>query len=107
MATKTYDLCVKTGEYTGRDGNQKANWLKVGALFHGEGDTGPYLLLDRTFNPAGLPNPDNRSNVLVSLFVPKQKEEGPQQSGGYYDKARQVPTATAAPVDEMEDEIPF
>jgi len=26
------------------------------------------MILDRTFNPAGVPNPDNKSSVLVSMF---------------------------------------
>jgi hypothetical protein len=43
-----------------------------------EGQSGPYLLLDRTFNPAGVPNPDNRSNLIVSLFEPREKQQGQQ-----------------------------
>jgi len=34
-----------------------------------------FMLLDRTFNPAGVPNPDGRKKCLLNLFVPKEKEE--------------------------------
>ncbi len=33
-----------------------------------ENDNGQFMILDRTFNPAGVPNPDNKSSVLVSMF---------------------------------------
>jgi hypothetical protein len=42
-----------------------------------EGENGPYILLDRTFNPAGLPNPENRNNILISMFS-KKSESGSQ-----------------------------
>jgi hypothetical protein len=63
---KKYDIVAKVGE---KDG--KAQWKNVGAVM--TGDKGPYIILDRSFNPAGLPNPDDRSNILLSLFEPKQQ----------------------------------
>ena len=56
-----------------------------------EGDNGPYLLLDRTFNPAGVGGNEGRESIIVSLYEPK--EGGGQQSpaaksGGY--KARDL-----------------
>lgn len=83
MTKKLYDLAVKTGEYTTREGETKGKWLNIGALL--ESDEGNrFLLIDRWFNPAGLPNPDNRGNVMVSLFKPKQRDESQnaQESGG-------------------------
>lgn len=65
MAQKKYDLAVKVG--VGADG--KAIWKNIGACL--EGDKGPYLVIDRTFSPAGVPS--DRSSILVSMFAPKAK----------------------------------
>lgn len=80
--SKQYDIAVKIGEYKDRAGNTKGRYLNVGAVI--QGDKGPYIVIDRTFNPAGVPNPDNRSSVLLSLFEPKgeqQASDKPQQAG--------------------------
>ena len=73
-ARKVYNLAVKTGEYTGRDGKKKNKWQNVGVVMTGQNDSGYYMMLDRTFNPAGVPNPDNRSTILVSMFEPHEQE---------------------------------
>lgn len=69
---KIYDLAVKTGSYE-KDGETKNKYLNVGAVMEKE-DGNQFILLDRTFNPAGLPNPENRSNVIVSMF--KKQADG-------------------------------
>ena len=91
MATKKMDLAVKTGSYTNSQGETKNNYVNVGALM--SGDNGDYILLDRTFNPAGVPNPENRGNVIVSMFVPKDKNA----------QAAPAQNTSAAP----DDGIPF
>jgi len=70
---KIYDLAVKTGEYE-KDGQTKARYLNVGAIMEKD-DGGRFIFLDRTFNPAGIPNPDNRSNIILSMFDVKKKED--------------------------------
>ncbi|SLN74860.1 hypothetical protein ROJ8625_04114 [Roseivivax jejudonensis] len=85
MARKLYDLAVKTDTYRDNQGNEKARWQNIGAVMSGD-DGKQFLLLDRWFNPAGLPNPDNRSNVIVSCFEPKGQQQGQnngQQSGSH------------------------
>lgn len=64
---KKYDLAVKVGETS--DG--KARWKNIGVIM--EGDKGPYMLLDRTFNPAGVET--DRQSIIVSMFKPKPKDE--------------------------------
>lgn len=103
---KLYDLAVKTGEYTNAQGETKGKWLNVGAVMEGN-DGGQYMILDRTFSPAGLPNPDNRSNVLVSMFEPKE-------GGGQSSAPRQQQQSTNTPVSQapssamqFDDDIPF
>ncbi len=70
MAKKLYDVAIPLGSYTDRDGMEKTRWQNVGAIL--EGDKGPYLLMDRWFNPAGLPNPDNRTSVILTLMEVKK-----------------------------------
>lgn len=73
MAKKAYDVAVAVGEYQ-KDGETKTEWKSVGVIL--KTDEGkPYMLLDRTFNPAGVPNPDGQRNVLLNLFIPKKKTE--------------------------------
>lgn len=62
---KVYDLAVKIGEYQ-KDGETKNRYQNIGSIL--ENDNGQFMILDRTFNPAGVPNPDNKSSVLVSMF---------------------------------------
>jgi len=69
-----YELSVKVSEYTDRDGNVKGKYMNVGRILEKE-DGGQFIILDRTFNPAGCPNPDNKSSVIISMFEPKEKTE--------------------------------
>lgn len=68
--SKKYDVCVKVGEYTDNTGATKSRYQNVGAVM--EGKDGPYMLLSRWFNPGGMPNPEGRESLLVSLFEPRQ-----------------------------------
>lgn len=67
---KLYDLAVKVGEYE-KDGAKKGRYENVGAVMEKD-DGGKMIFLNRTFNPAGVPNPENRSNIIISMFAPKQ-----------------------------------
>lgn len=75
---KKYDLVVKTGEYTDRDGNSKARFKNVGVMM--DGQNGPYILLDRTFNPAGVGGQDGRESIIISLYEPRDEGGQRQQS---------------------------
>lgn len=69
---KTHDLSVKVGSYRDNQGNEKARYKTIGALM--QGDRGPYVVLDRTFNPAGVPVEDGRDQIIVSCFEPKPRD---------------------------------
>ena len=69
---KIADLCVKVGQYE-KNGETKNRYLNVGAVMKGE--KGQFIFLNRTFNPAGVPNPDNRDNVIVSIFKKENKNQ--------------------------------
>ena len=72
MARKTHDLSVKVGNYRDSSGQEKARYKTIGALM--QGDKGPFLVLDRTFNPAGVPVEDGRDQIIVSCLEPKPRE---------------------------------
>ena len=77
MTHKIADLAVKTGEYK-KDGEIKARYENVGSLM--QGDKGHFLILKRTFNPAGVPNPDDKDSVIVSCFEQQNNnQQAPQQ----------------------------
>lgn len=66
MSKRKYDIAVKAGEKP--DG--KAIWKNIGVMM--EGERGPFLLIDRTFNPAGVPaKSPMESSIICSLFEPK------------------------------------
>lgn len=91
---KLYDLAVKTGEYTNAAGENKGRYVNVGAVMQKD-DGGKMIFLERTFNPAGVPNPDNRSNIIVSMFPPKAKDDG------------KLPPADGDAPTQGDDDIPF
>jgi hypothetical protein len=93
---KKYDLVVKVGEYTDGQGQTKGRFKNVGVMM--DGDKGPYILLDRTFNPAGVGGNEGRESIIVSLYEPKQ--EGGQQ-------AHSAAKANAYQADDLDDDVPF
>lgn len=99
---KIKDLVVKTGTYTKSDGSEASNWLKVGGLF--EGDKGQFILLDKTFNPAGVIDGGGkvRNNIMVSLFDPKDNNAAGQSN---HDTAKS--NGYQAQPEPIDDEVPF
>lgn len=69
MSKKLYDICAKTGSYTTREGETKNRYQNVGAVI--QGDNGPFIILERWFNPAGVPT--DRDSVLLSLLKADDK----------------------------------
>lgn len=67
---KKFDLAVKTGEYTNKEGQTKGRYLNVGCIM--DGDKGQFILLDKTFNPAGIQS--ENGSVLIHMFDLKEKE---------------------------------
>ena len=65
-----YKLAVKTGTYE-KDGQTKNKYQNVGVIM--EGEKGPFILLNKTFNPAGIQ--DGKESVIISMFEEKSKDE--------------------------------
>jgi len=93
---KIKDLAVKTGSYTDRNGETKNRYENIGSLM--DGDNGMYIMLKRTFNPAGIAVENGRDSILISAFDPKPADGQPAQQQS---SPRQQ---AAAPAD---DDIPF
>ena len=65
MTKKVKDLAVRVGE---------KNWVNIGCIMEKD-DGGKFRIMNRTFNPAGVPNPENRDTLIVSMFDVKPKDE--------------------------------
>ena len=74
---KVYDLSVKVSSYVDREGTTKNKYENVGSVMEKE-DGGKFIIMNRTFNPAGCPNPENKSSVIISMFEPREKESKPE-----------------------------
>jgi len=94
--TKTHDLTVVTGSYQ-KDGQNKNSYENVGMIMVDSADPKKKLfLLKRTFNPAGVPNPDGKSMVIVNAFPVKEQQ-----------RSAPPPEAKPAPQGDFDDDIPF
>ncbi len=104
---KVYDIVVKVGEYQAGNGETKARYLNVGSMMQKD-DGGKFILLDRTFNPAGVPNPDGRSNVILSLFDSNRREGGQRQQQPQQQQSQsRRPPPSGAGSGDMDDDVPF
>lgn len=101
---KKYDLAVVVGQYQTQSGETKNRYVNIGSVMEKD-DGGRFILLDRHFNPAGVPNPDNRSNIIVSLFEPRDSNGGGQQRQAAPQQRQQA--QRSAPPADMDDDIPF
>lgn len=94
---KKYDLSVKVGEYTDSSGATKGRYQNVGVVM--EGQNGPYILLNRTFNPAGVPGQADRESIIISMFEPRADVQ--QVGAAAPARAARVNAST------LEDDVPF
>lgn len=65
---KVYDLAVKTGSYE-KGGETKNRYEQIGSIM--EGDSGQFMILKKSFNPAGISQGDGKDSIIVSMFAPK------------------------------------
>lgn len=67
-----YELTVKAGEYTAKDGTKKTIWQRVGEV-HTSATGGMYALIDAHINFAAFPRQEGSTRVMVSMFEPREK----------------------------------
>jgi len=84
MAKKTHSLAVKVGKYV-KNGEEKNKYIYIGSVI--EGEYGPFILMDKTFNPAGVPC--GGDCIKVSMFNSS------------------LESATPAHIEEEADVMPF
>ena len=77
MSEYPKDLAVKTGSYTDNQGNQKNRYENIGKVMQGQ--DGLYLLLKKTFNPAGVHTEPGKDMIVVSVFDQREKGDAPPQ----------------------------
>lgn len=95
----THDLVVVTGTYEA-GGETKKRFENVGKVFTNE-EGARYFAIKRTFNPAGVPNPDGKEMVLISAYEIKDRAAEPKpKPAAAEQKARPQQNA-------MDDDIPF
>ena len=100
-AKRVKDLAVKTGSYT-VNGETKSRYLNVGSMMKSD-DGSFFLLLNKTFNPAGVPGDPDRDNIIVSVFDLRDSDQ-PNQAPAT--RAAPPPARQAAPA-AGDDDIPF
>jgi len=117
---KIRDIVAKTGEYIDHNGNRKGRYVNAGSLLYNDEEKSFFIIMNRTFNPAGVPLTDRGEpdSVLLSCFDPERKDGNSQSShstttaadysnasgGSYSTQAAQ--TSHQRPLDDEED-IPF
>jgi len=101
---KLYDLAVSVGSYTNKIGEEKKRWKNIGSVIQTK-DGGKVILIDRTFNPAGVPVEDGRDSIMVSMFEPK--DEGGLQQRQQHQGQQQVARQQSGGYSDPDDEIPF
>lgn len=99
MTKKIKDLVVAVGKYE-VGGKSKNKYINVGAVFQ-KNDGGEFMVLNRTFCPAGVPNPDNRDTVIISSFDVKDGAGNAAETHKGFDSQGDVAKA----IDDQE--IPF
>lgn len=104
------ELAVAVATYEDRaTGQQKNRYKNIGVMMESTNDRGEintFLMLDRSFNPAGVPFKPGSDKILVSLFDPKPKDSQ-DANASRRDPARQAPDGYGGRPDLDDETIPF
>lgn len=103
---KVEDLAVVTGTYSDGNGGTKNRYQTVGSVMEKD-DGSKFILLERWFNPAGLPNPENRSSVIISRFPAKDQNAQSTSSPRSSSPHNRGQDAGRKPQLPDDDSIPF
>lgn len=105
MATRVLkELAVAVSTYEDRNSGQTKNrYENIGVLMESEsnGEVNRYIMLKRSFNPAGVPFKQGSDKILISMFDPRPRDGQGGSSG---------PQDNAAPPDQgggFNDDIPW
>ncbi len=93
--TKVKDLAVVVGSYQ-KDGQTKNRYQNVGQVLRNDNGE-EMMMLNRSFNPAGVPYKDGSDSIIISQFDPRGNEQSAPA------KAQQ----STPPASGGDDNIPF
>ena len=103
MTHVIYELTVKESSYIDNTGQTQNRYLTVGSVLQ-KPDGSKFILLKRSFNPAGIANPDHKDSIVVSLFKPK----GAKQTQAPNPQPKQKPLPSIEEINSANlDEFPF
>ncbi|RCL02191.1 MAG: hypothetical protein JSC189_000740 [Candidatus Tokpelaia sp. JSC189] len=112
---KIRDIVARTGEYQDGHGKSKGRYVNAGSLLYNHDDKSYFILLKRTFNPAGLPASDKGESdaVVLSCFDPERS--GGKGSGSYPrqlsekggDQSNQYGKQSSGYSHDLDDPVPF
>lgn len=103
MVKRLNDLVVKVGEYTNSKGEKKTQYHNVGAELQGD-DGSTYLLIDRYFNPAGVPDFNGKGSARIAVWKFPPREQNNSASAPEPTQSRSAPSRGG---DIRPDDIPF
>lgn len=99
---RTHDLVVAVGEYQS-NGETKKRHKNIGTVLTNENGE-RFLLIDRTFNPAGVPCDPSADTIAVSMYEIRDRDSGGGDGGGRQQQ-RQQPSGGRRR--DENDDIPF
>ena len=76
---KIGSLSVKTGTYM-KDGVEKGRYENIGTMMQSD-DGGFYVILKKTFNPAGVNQGDGKDSIIASVYQDNNQGQNNQQQG--------------------------
>lgn len=103
MVKRLNDLVVKVGEYTNSKGEKKTQYHNVGAELQGD-DGSTYLLIDRYFNPAGVPDFNGKGSARIAVWKFPPREQNNSASTPEQNASR---SANTRGNEIQNDDIPF
>lgn len=120
MSTRVIkELAVAVSAYEDRNtGQMKNRYKNIGVLMQSINDRGEkntFMLMDRSFNPAGVPFKQGSDKIIVSLFDPRERDDGSAGGGNQGSARDNMSDANRAGYDaqspgggpDFDDSIPF
>lgn len=104
---KIKDLSVKVRSYKNASGEEKHVYKTIGAIFENK-DGGKFMMLDRSFNPAGVPFKEGSDMIMVGMYDVKDAG-GAETTGQAAPMAPPKKPAASSPAPDFDDfeNIPF
>jgi len=72
---------LKLSVAVGKTKEGKGIWIDAGSLIEKDGKK--YVVIKRTFNPAGVPNPKGDDSVWLNVFEEKPTQHSVDKGNGY------------------------